>query len=487
MGTELLHIGKTGLFASKQALQTASHNIANANTEGFSRQRTHQVASPPIGESDHVLGTGTRIDKIGRVHDEFVEKRLNKSTTTFNNHKEREFQLTQIEEIFNEINSEGLNKILNRFFNSFRELANQPENSTVRSIVRENAKLVVADFHRIRDTLGKLNTNINKKVKRELQTVNSILDQVAHLNIEIMSLEAVSGETGDLRDQRDLAVRQLSEYFPVKTYLDDKNRMVVSTQGLGTLVSGDQTQALSAGTSASEKDADNNPGDVDIYFAARPSTPVSHNLREGKLKALLNVRNNDLKHLGDEIDGIAFNLANTVNAIHRKGFVNKSGSANQLQNANNDAGSKMTGVNFFKTPTDSYRAAEFIELSFDINDDVNNISAGMTANTPGDNRIAIAISKVQHEKILNNGTASFEEEYLKSVGNIGLATSRTKIDKEQTEGILAQTKSIRERISGVSIDEETANLIKYQHAYEASAKVMKTAEEMFQTVLNIKR
>jgi len=108
-------------------------------------------------------------------------------------------------------------------------------------------------------------------------------------------------------------------------------------------------------------------------------------------------------------------------------------------------------------------------------------------NAPGDNRVAVAISKLQHEKLLDEGTSTLEEKYLQSIAHVGLETGKARLDTEQSEGILAQTRSLKERISGVSIDEETANMVRYQHAYDASAKVLKTADDMFKTVLGIMR
>jgi flagellar hook-associated protein 1 FlgK len=99
----------------------------------------------------------------------------------------------------------------------------------------------------------------------------------------------------------------------------------------------------------------------------------------------------------------------------------------------------------------------------------------------------MAISKLQHEKVLSGGQTTFEEQYLKSVGKIGLRAGKAKIDTEQTGGILAQAKTVKERLSGVSLDEETANMVRYQHAYDASARVIRTAGEMFDTVLGIMR
>ncbi len=116
---------------------------------------------------------------------------------------------------------------------------------------------------------------------------------------------------------------------------------------------------------------------------------------------------------------------------------------------------------------------------------MNNIATALEANKPGDNRVAIAISKLQHEKVLGGGTTTFEEQYLKSVGNIGLQTGKSKIEEEQSSGILAQAKSFKERLAGVSLDEEAANMVRYQNAYEASAKVIKASDEMFKSILNL--
>ncbi|MCK5882522.1 MAG: hypothetical protein KAG61_02445, partial [Bacteriovoracaceae bacterium] len=148
--SDLLSIGVSGLNVSKKALETTGHNMANANTEGYSRQKVVQTSNTPISKGGLVHGTGARIVNINRVHDEFIEKRLNASISEHEYFQERSLQLEQVENIFNEIDNEGLNKILNRFYNSFRDLANQPENETIRSVVRDNASLVTKDFRRIR-------------------------------------------------------------------------------------------------------------------------------------------------------------------------------------------------------------------------------------------------------------------------------------------------------------------------------------------------
>ena len=188
------------------------------------------------------------------------------------------------------------------------------------------------------------------------------------------------------------------------------------------------------------------------------------------------------------MNNLAYDFAKIVNSIHSKGYVSRKIETDPAGNAlPYDKIGKTTGINFFQEPIKGSDTIEHLTLSEEVLNDPTNICVGLTPNASGDNRVALAISKIQHEKLLNGGTTTIEEEYLHTVSQLGLEAAKSNFDLEQAEGILAQTNNIRERISGVSLDEETANMMRYQHAYAASAKVMKVAEEMFETILSIKR
>lgn len=485
MSTDLLNIGKSGLNVAKQSMSTTSHNIANANTEGFSRQEVRTETGIQLGQGDYVLGTGVEIQSIRRSHDELIEKKLNSSITNHKFHEERGLQLGHIEEIFNEINSDGMNKIMNRFFNSFRELANQPENETIRNVVKENAKIVTSDFHRIQGSLNDVRASINKKISLSISEINALTSSVAKLNKEISIQEVSGGMANDLRDQRDRAVSTLSEFFPLSTYTDSKGQFVVSVEGVGSIVSGGIAQELVFGGTVQEGDSSDR-GNTEVFFKNREGNPLSDKILNGTLGAQLKSRNDELASLERQLDELAHGLVLSTNAIHRRGFANHSvptdAEGNPLPHL---AKKQVTGINFFKEPLDLKRAAEYISLSDEVESDVNNIAAAMEANKPGDNRVAQAISKLQHEKVLAGGTTTFEEQYLKSVGHIGLQAGKAKIDIEQSHGILAQAKSFKERLAGVSLDEEAANMVRYQNAYEASAKMIRASDEMFKAVLGL--
>lgn len=486
--TDVLNISRTGLNASKKSIETTGHNIANVNTEGYSRQRVVQTTSTPINKQGLIQGTGTRIVSVERTHDPFVEKRLQQNTADSMFYETRLKEMSDIENVFNEIDGEGLNNILNRFYNSFRELANQPENETIRSVVRDNARMVVKDFNRIRESLDNLARGIDNKIGMEVESINQTLKNISNLNKRISTLEVGGQATGDLRDQRDTAIRTLSESLRIHTYTDNRNNFIVSAVGVGTLVAGGSYQELGTGGSSKEDSGNGMDGSTEIFFRDRAGQKITSNFKSGTLSSYIKVRNTDIKNLQDTIDEIAYEFANTVNAIHRKGYANR-----PLEEvpgrgvAAFDPQGATTGIDFFEAPVSKAGAAKNIQLSKEVRDDLSNIVTALNPNSPGDNRVALAISKLQNEKFMAGGTATIEEHFLKTVGTVGMETGKAQIDSEQMKGIQVQTQTLKDRMSGVSLDEEAANLVKFQHAYQASAKVMQTAQEMFDTVLSIKR
>lgn len=485
---DLLGIGRSGLNVSKKALEVTGHNLSNVNTEGFSRQRVMQSTAIPVSVGGFVQGTGAKVDGVKRFNDEFIDKRLSNALANNKFYESRTENLEQVESIFNELDQDGLNQVLNKFFNSFRELANQPENETIRSVVRDTANLVIKDFHRIRGTLDTQATNIDRKIQNSVADVNQLLHHISDLNGKITSIEVAQGETGDLRDQRDIALRNLSEQFKIHTYTDEKNRFVVTAQGIGTLVTGLHVQEL--GTISKNKDESSNSmnGSVEVVLKDRPSQKVTDKFQGGIMAAIIKVRNEDLKKLQNDIDSIAYQFTTSVNTIHRQGFVNRQitigadGKPSVM-----DSKGLTTGLDFFKQPLSVEEAGNAIDLSDAVKKDLSNIAAAIAPNAPGDNRVAIAISKLQHERISGDGDITLEEKYLQTIGSIGLETGKARLDAEQSTGILAQATSLRERLTGVSIDEETANMVRFQQAYQASAKIMQAADDMFKTVLELKR
>ncbi len=471
-----MSIGRSGLGASKQALETTSHNISNANNEGYSRQRVDQISSDPIRKNGIIVGTGTQIRGVNRVEDRLIEKKILGNQSSHSFFKERHGQLSQVQEIFNEIDTEGLNLLMNKFFNSFRSLANEPENESLKSIVRDNANLVVSDFNRIGRSLIDHSNAIDQSIRLKVDNINYHAKKIAGLNLRIAQLESSGDSTGDLRDQRDNEIRDLSKIIKVNTYIDNRRNFVVNADGIGSIVSAGNTLELITKGVPRKDSTDDKAGSIEIFYKAKPKTPITKKFTGGELSSLIKTRNEDLYQLKQDMDKIAFEFSKEVNSVHRKGFKK---TTNIPDNLSGDQ------INFFNELNEKRDSILNLEISSDVLNDLDNLVTSSAPGSAGNNEIALEISNLQYKKVLDNNQASLEESFLKTVGNIGLKTGKAEIEAEQTEGILAQNKSIKERITGVSLDEEAANLVKYQNTYQASAKVIQAAEEMFNTVINL--
>jgi len=285
-----------------------------------------------------------------------------------------------------------------------------------------------------------------------------------------------------------MRVLELSKSFDIHTYTDSRGDYNVSAVGVATLVSGGVFQSLAVKGASKEDSSNGMDGSVEVFLKERPSYKATDRFRSGRLTAMIKVRNGDVRKLQDDIDEIAFEFANTTNAIHQRGYVNRP--IEQDENGRTVASDRkgpVTGINLFKVSKQKEGAANSLGLSDDVVNDLSNIATALSPNSPGDNRVSLAISKLQHERFMGDGTATLEEHFLKTVGYVGIETGKAKLDSEQAEALRIQAQTVRERMSGVSLDEEAANMVRFQHAYNASAKVMQTANEMFDTVLGIKR
>ncbi|OFZ04382.1 MAG: flagellar hook-associated protein FlgK [Bdellovibrionales bacterium GWC1_52_8] len=467
-----MHTGRSGMMASKAAIATTGHNISNANTEGFSRQRVETSNLTPQGSSgSHALvGSGTQISRVDRVNDEYVEKQIRSGAREMATMEERDMALRQSEDIFNEMNGDGLNRLISRFFNEFRKLSNEPDNEAVRQSVRESSSAMVNDFKRLRREVDEVRRNIDSRLEGYAKEVNSLVDEVRDLNIKIKAMEVGGAPPNDLLDKRDLALKKLGTYMELTTHKDGQGGYVVDIKGVGPLVVGGQTEKFSVFRSPADEDG-KPEGAMELRTSASASSNITHRIKTGKFGALLDVRDNTLSTILDRLDDLAYAVTNSVNGIHEQGFTR--------------FGSQ--GVSFFRNLNAKERAAEFMDLSDEIKASVNNIAAAAEQDAPGDNRVAIAISGIQSAKILSQGKSTMDDFYNSIVSDIGVATARNRSGMNQQRDVNTQLNKIRDQISGVSIDEETANLMQFQHMFDASAKVIQVADEMLKTVLELKR
>ncbi|MFQ5770967.1 MAG: flagellar hook-associated protein FlgK, partial [bacterium] len=213
----ILDIARRALSAHQNAMNTASNNLANANTEGFSRQRINLTAAKPIHMPNGIFGSGVSVESVKRIRDRFVDQQLMNERPSFNQFEFKSDALHFIEEIFNEPSDFGLNRMLEDFFNAFHDLANDPESTAARTVVRDNAVTLSNGFKRIHRQLFDFSQQLNDNLKTQVDEVNRYASQIAQLNDKIVSSEVDGNEASSLRDERDLLIDKLSKLVNVKT------------------------------------------------------------------------------------------------------------------------------------------------------------------------------------------------------------------------------------------------------------------------------
>jgi flagellar hook-associated protein 1 FlgK len=467
----IMNTGYSGLVAAKAGMATTGHNITNANTEGYSRQRIVVSSADTHGTQlgPNVIGTGAKVSRVERINDEYVEKQLRNAQKDFDFCEEKDLGLRQVEDIFNEMNGDGLNRVISRFFNEFRKLSDEPESVAVRQSVREATQAVVNDFHRLRKEVEEVRRHLDSRIEKYVGEVNALTKDLNGLNEKIRILELAGGSANDLLDKRDVALKKLGSLIDVTMYRDKTGNYSIDLKGVGPLVSGGEPEHLSVERSSS--DSEGKPeGGLDIRSSG-VNTLITHKLKGGRLGALLEARDKTVSTVLDRLDDLAYHLVGSVNDVHSQGV----------------APSGARGVSYFKPLMQQQSAAEFISLSDAVLENVNNIATALVPDAPGDNRIAIAISQLQSDKMMNDGNATVDEWYNSIVSDVGVATAQNRFAMNQQKDILSQLNKVREQISGVSIDEETTNLLQFQHTFDASAKVIQAADEMLKTVLTLKR
>ncbi len=462
----MMDTGKRSLMNSQTALQTVGHNIANKTTEGFSRQRVELSANAPSGQGSLQIGMGARASAVTRTNNPWLEKQIQKEGMNMGFQESRADGLARVEQVYNEQANKGLNQYMTDFFNSFRELANNPESLTSRTMVKETANALASDFSRVTNQLKSIQEDLDGQIKTAVAEVNQMAKQVASLNEKIQLIETQGITANDERDQRDVLLKKLGEKIDI-SWAEGKDGTVSVKAG--------RTAFLVSGTGSVDlKTQDSGKGNrVEIFTEGTVglAANITSQISSGKIGGALDVRDKVIEELLGHVDQMAYGLAKEVNAAHIEGF-DKNG---------------RSGVLFFEMPEKVEGAAGVLSLNKTIVNDVGRIAAGSQPGAAGDNTVANVISSLQYRQIMSDGTATLDDYYNTQVGQIGAVTQRAMKAQESQKNIMGQLSNIRESISGVSLDEETTKMIEFQKMYDASARLIRTADEMMDTVINLKR
>lgn len=464
----LLDLGRRGMAVSQSALSTTSHNIANRSVDGFSRQRVDVMTNPAVGDGNKRVGTGSRLSGITRSNNPWLERQIEKEGSNLAFLEGKSTALQRLESTFNEQTVKGLNNSMTEFFNSFRELASNPESLTTRTVVRDNASALVKNFQEMDRQIGTVTSELNSVIETGVREVNAHAKEVAVLNEKIQSLEISGAIANDERDRRDLLVKKLSEKLDISYSEDSKSGMINITSGkTGILVAGTSSCELKTSTTESNR--------TQVYYEMSKGgtlSDITEQFKKGALGGAIELRDGMVASLKDDLADLSYNIANEVNKAHVEGF---------------DRYNKQ-GVNFFEIPADGSFSVENLKVSDAVTTDVGRIAAASRPHAPGDNTTANVIHSLQFKALMGpESTYTFDNFYNSKVGEVGIMSQKSQAGFEAQKNILDQIKNVREGVSGVSLDEEAQKMIEFQKSYEASARVIRMADEMFETVLNLKR
>lgn len=467
----MMDMGKRSLMNSQTSLQTVGHNIASKSVEGYSRQRVEQVTNFPVGEGKLRIGMGAKAAVVTRVNNPYLEKQIGKEQSNLGFLSAKQDAMSRVESVYNEQVNKGLNQFVSDFFNAFRELGNNPESIATRTLVKETADSMTKDFKRVHGQLTGIQSELDQQIKTNINEINGLTTEIADLNERIHHVEIGGIPANDERDRRDLLIKKLGEKVNIKWAEGEDGSVTIAAGKSALLVAGnDAKQLFVQATPGTDRKGEGN-FDI-IYKNSEFATPlkVTEQFTGGSVGGLLEIRDGLITELKNDVDEMAYNFATNINEVHSQGY-NRFGE---------------TGLDFFKQPAGYKDAAAHLEVSNDIITDPMRISAGLQMDSPGDNRVANQISALQYDKIMSDGNASLDDFYNSMVGRVGVISHKTNTAQLAQQDGLKQLQNIRESISGVSLDEETTKMIEFQKAFDASARIVKAADEMMDTVLNLK-
>lgn len=448
----MLSIARSALFTHQRAMDVTSHNIANVNTPGYSRQRLVLTPATPLVEPLYSIGRGVDATALQRSRDSFYDAAYRSDNGRLGMATSMRDYLAQIETSLNEPSDSGISASLDSLFRSLSDLSGDPANHTNRELVVSAANRLANQMHSLDAQLGRIQQEALGHLNVQVSDVNSLTARIADLNNKIQASGGVQHSVPDLMDQRDALVDELSAKMNVRV-LDRGDGTIGMIAGDTILVDGAQHTNITVTTVGSGY------GIVPANGGA-PIDPQS-----GTLKALLDVTQTQLPGVKAKLDQMANALVTEFNAVHSAGYT--------LGGA--------TGVNFFDP---AGTTAGSITLSNQIKVSSDNIAASAN-NAAGNGDIAGRLAGLATAAVGSLGGRTLREHYVIMAAGIGLDVSNAESDISAEQALVDRADQARESVSGVSVDEEMISLITQQQAYQAAARLVNVADSMMQEMLGM--
>ena len=460
----ILSIARSGLNAAQAQISTASQNVTNAQTPGYSRQRVTLMPGYPERTPQGTFGTGVLIEGVVRMREELIDAGFRRDTQSASYNEERRDALQAVEGVLGEPSDTGLASSLEQFWSSWSDLSTNPDSSAARGVVRQRGAQVAAQLNTFGNQIVDAQTVTRTRLLATADRVNALSAQVADINARIVAAEASGKESPDMRDQRDLKVDELASLIGATAYRQADGSVNINVGG-DSIVDGADFKPVRIQSLPSD------PTKLGIALGVAPAgggiTETMYQIG-GKMAGAIDAYNNVYPTALTQLDGVAAAVVSTTNGVHRTGFI----------------GAAAAG-DFFDR---SRITARTIRLDSTISADVSKVAASGIANESGDNTVALALSQLRNTTTTVNGqVVSLNEGYRNVVASIATSTNSANGTATAARTLATQSDTRRESVKGVSIDEEMVNLMKFQQSYSAAARLISVVDEMSQTLINMGR
>ena len=446
--TSSLWIAAQALDVNQGALDATTNNIANANTPGYSREVVDLSEQTPVEIGNITYGTGVSLDKIQSVRDQVLSLQIAEQTSQQSGAQTQVNALQQVQSLFSSP-TQGIGENLSAFFNSISQLSTNPTDQAQRSSVMTAAQNLATSFNQTAQSLETIQSNLNQSVSQTVDQINALTKQIAQVNAQVGQMQQLGKDPGGLLDQENQLISQLSQLTNISE--------TQTQQGL-TITTGNGA-ALVVGNQSFDLEVANGPtGQQDVFSQGQD---ITSSITGGSLGGTIQVRDQDIPSVLNQLNTLASQFADAFNAAQATGF-DLNGNPGQALFSYNSAGA---AASLSLTTTDP------------------NAIAASSDGSPGSNGNIANLMAVETQALPSGEDPT--DTYANLVAQAGNMSSQAQADVSSSTASLNQLNDQLGALPGVSINEETANLLNYQNAFSAAARVVNTINQLTETVLTM--
>lgn len=454
-----LKMARDALLAQQSAMNTLSHNVANANTEGYHRQRVTLTPNWALEGNPGMYGSGVRVDSVDRSYNHFITSQERTEMGEFRRWETEYETFARVEEVLNELNDFGITDSLDEFWNSWEDLANDVDSVSARVNVSNKGDELGRTIQDAYLRLDDIRKEINISMQEKGDEINRLSERIAQLNDKIAVLTGRGQNPNDLLDQRDQLIKELAGLANITIQQDNNNTMSVYIGNEILVQRGDYRKVE---WTTEMGDGSGKSGG----YLSWSDTGNRLQAYAGDLYGLQRARDSITEQLGN-LDELADTLRTRVNELHMAG-IGRNGATN---------------TPFF---TQGVTGARSLTVNSNIGNNPELIAAS-TVSATGDNSLAHDIYNVQFEKLFNDSSATASDFYQAQLTKLGNRVQIADTNREATEASLQQAENWQQHFTGVNLDEEMSQMITIQYAFQAASKVSTTVDEMMMSIIGLVR